>query len=141
MVAAAIEHKRSGPFSLITSGEANEYADTVSRIVGPRLIETFTVDTEDEMLGMVRAGLADAIILDEAVSQVSPLSLLQMIRSLDESLLVVLLTSQADPRRLTEAMKLTAFSVVIKPLVLEELLLQIHRMMKRLETRLRKSMP
>ncbi len=141
MVAQAIEHKQSGPFGLVTSGEANEYAEAVSRIVGPRLIETYTVNSEDEVLRVVQASLADAIILDEEVTEVSPLALLRMIRSLDESLLVVLLTSQADPRRLTEAMRLAAFSVVIKPLELEELLLQIHRMMKRLETRLRKFTP
>ncbi len=141
MVAQAAKQRRSGPFGLVTSGEANEYADAVCRIVGPRWIETYTVNSEGEVLYMVRAGLADAVILDEELTEASPLAFLRMIRSLDESLLVVLLTRQADPRRLVEAMRLAAFSVVTKPLELEELLLQIHRMMKRLDSRMRKMPP
>jgi len=50
---------------------------------------------------------------------------------------VVVLTTRTDRRWLEDALRLTAFSVVIKPLGLEELLRQIQRMMHRLDEMLR----
>ncbi len=50
---------------------------------------------------------------------------------------MVLLTGRTDRRWLEEALRLAAFSVVSKPLRLEELLVQIHRMMSRLDAALR----
>ena len=55
------------------------------------------------------------------------------------TVLVVLLTGRSEPRWLQEALRLAAFSVVSKPLRLEELLRQIHRMMLRLDAYLRRA--
>ncbi|MCD4699888.1 MAG: response regulator [Phycisphaerae bacterium] len=138
MVAQALQDNHSGPFGLVVSGEAGEFADALSLIVGPRLLETYRVDSDGEVIHLVQAGLADAVVLDEAVAEIDVLALLRMIRFMNESLLVVLLTTRSDRRSLAEALRLAAFSVVTKPLRLEELLAQIHRMMVRLDTTIRK---
>ena len=138
MVARALQDDHAGPFGLVVSGEAGEFADALSLIVGPRWLETYRVNSDGEVLGLVQAGLADAVVLDEAVAEIDVLALLRMIHSLNEALLVVLLTGVTDRRRLAEALRLAAFSVVTKPLRLEELLVQIHRMMVRLDTTIRR---
>lgn len=138
MVAQAIQDDHVNPLGLVVSGEAGEYADALSLIVGPQLLMTYKVDSDGEVISLVQAGLADAVVLDEAVAEIDVMSLLRMIRRLNESLLVVLLARNPDSRRLEEALSLAAFSVVIKPLRLEELLVQIHRMMVRLNTNIRK---
>ncbi len=138
MVARALQDNHAGPFGLVVSGEAGEYADALSLIVGPQLLMTYKVDSDGEVIHLVQTGLADAVVLDEAVAEIDVLALLRMIRSLNETLLVVLLTGVTDRRRLAEALRLAAFSVVTKPLRLEELLVQIHRMMVRLDATIRR---
>ena len=121
MVARALQDDLTGPFGLVVSGEAGEFADALSLIVGPQWLETYRVNSGDE-----------------AVAKLDILALLRMIRSLNETLLVVLLTGRPDRNRLAEALRLAAFSVVTKPLRLEELLVQIHRMMVRIDTNIRR---
>ncbi len=138
MVATALQDNHKGPLGLVVSGEAGEFADALSQIVGPRWLETYRVNSDGEVIHLVQAGLADAVVLDEAVAEIDVLALLRMIRFMNESLLVVLLTTGTDRRRLAEALSMAAFSVVTKPLRLEELLAQIYRMMVRLDTTIRR---
>lgn len=129
---------RLGPFGLVVTGEATDYVDALQRIVGPKLLATYRVRDESEVLELVQARVADAIVLDEDATRLDTLRLLRMIRQIDNALLVVLLASRADRRMLEEALRLAAFSVVTKPLRLEELLVQVHRMMVRLDLALRR---
>jgi len=137
MVASALQDGPAGPFGLAVSGEAGEYLNAVRQIVGPRWLDAYRVESDDEVLEVVRARVADALVLDEDAIAVDVLKLLRMIRRLDETLLVVLLTGHTERRWLEEALRLAAFSVVIKPLRLEEMLVQIHRMMVRLDAAIR----
>jgi len=91
------------------------------------------------MLQLVQSGLPDALVLDEEATELDPLRLLRMIRRLNQGVLVVLVTGKRDRRWLEEALRLAAFSVVSKPLMLEEMLLQIHRMMVRLDALIRRA--
>ena len=138
MVASAMHHGQAGPFSLVVNGEAGDYVGALQQIVGPRWLRTYRVGSDGEVLQLVQAGVPDAVMLDEAATALEPLRLLRMIRQVNSSLLVVLLTCRTDRRWLEEALRLTAFSVVAKPLRLEELLAQIHRMMVRLDAAIRR---
>jgi len=136
MVAAL--SKDNSPFSLVVSGEAEAWRRALEMIVGPRWLHTYEVRGDGELLEVVEAGLADAAVLDEDADWgVDVLHLLRMIRRLDAMLPVVVVTRRTDRRWLQTALQLTAFSVVAKPLELEELLRQIRRMMVRLEQMLR----
>jgi len=138
MVAAATERSAAEPFGLVVNGEAGEWAEALEKIVGRQWVETYRVGKDREVLDLVEAGVADAAVLDEGAIEAEPLHLLRDIRRRNQTLLVVLLTrTTVDRRWLEEALRLTAFSVVIKPLRLEELLVQVHRMMMRFDALMR----
>jgi DNA-binding NtrC family response regulator len=134
MVASAAQSERRGSFRLVLSGEAGDYVEALDRIVGPGLIQTFRVQRPNEVLAIVRAGLGDAVVLDQESMRVDPLRLLRHIRRVNQAMQVVILTGRTVDRRwLEEALRLAAFSVVVKPLHLEQLLFQVHRMMQRMD--------
>ena len=133
------QNKREGPFSLVVTGEAESWNPALEMIVGPQLLQTHHVDSDRELLRVVEQGDADAAVLDDSSGwDVDVLQVLRMIRRLDARLPVVVLTSRRDRRWMEHALQLAAFSVVVKPLELEELLRQVARMMVRLDRVLRR---
>jgi len=136
MVAAL--NQRKEPFNLVVTGEAEVWQPALEQIVGPQWLTLHRVRGDDELLQVVETGQADAAVLDDAADwRLDALHLLRMIRRLDAMLPVVVVTSRRDRRWLEDALRLAAFSVVIRPLALEELLRQIRRMMIRLDEALR----
>ncbi len=130
--------ERKGPFGLAVSGEAESWLPALEQIVGPRFLTTYKVTRERDLFDVVQAGLVQAAVLDEAIDwRVDVLHLLRMIHRLDAALPVVVLTTRTDRRYLEDALRLAVFSVVVKPLELEELLFQIQRMMVRLDAMFR----
>ena len=126
--------RQRGPFGLVVTGEANWWVPALEEIVGPRWLRTFRVSGDEELLEMVESGLADAAVLDEEGNwDLEVLQLLRMIRRLSAAFPVVVLSRRTDRIWLEDALGLAAFSVVAKPLQLEELLRQIQRMMIRLD--------
>lgn len=136
MVAARNERKE--PFGLVVTGEARTWQTALEQIVGPQWLRMVHVESDHELLHVVESGQADAAVLDDAAEwRLDVLQLLRMIRCLNASLPVVVLTAHRDRRWLEHALRLAAFSVVVKPLELEELLRQIQRMMIRIDAMLR----
>jgi len=136
MVAAV--NQRNAPFGLAVSGEAQSWLPALERILGPRWLRTYKVSDDQELLEVVQRGLVDAAVLDDGVCwQISVLQVLRMVRRMNALLPVVVVTAHRDRRWLEDALRLAAFSVVAKPLELEELLRQIQRMMFRLDQMLR----
>lgn len=125
---------RSGkPFSLLVTGEAESWLPALEQIVGRQVLIARKVTDDHELLEVVSRGAADAAVLDDAAEwRLDVLQLLRMIRRLDAVLPVVVVTSRRDRRWMEHALRLAAFSVVTRPLELEELLRQIARMMQRL---------
>lgn len=139
MVATVTQQRRGrGPFSLVVSGEAESWLPSLRKLVAPQYLRAYQVDDDEQLLQVVSAGLADAAVLDEAAGwSVDVIQLLRMVRRINALLPVVVVTSRSDRRLLEQALHLAAFSVVTRPLALEELLRQIHRMMLRLDQMLR----
>lgn len=134
---AALNERRS-PFTLVVTGEATHWQDVLELIVGPQWLRTQQVKTNKELLEVVREGQADAAVVDDSQELgLEALAILRMIRRLDAILPVVLVTEHSERRWLEDALRLAAFSVVSRPLELEELLRQIQRMMVRLNQMLR----
>jgi DNA-binding NtrC family response regulator len=97
---------------------------------------------ERDLLDVVRRGEADAAVLDDEIQwDVNVLQLLRMIRRINVTLPVAIVTTHTDRRWLEDALRLAAFSVLTKPLQLESLLQQIQRMMLRLDHMLRNHPP
>ena len=131
-------NKRNMPLGLAVSGEAEAWLEALDLIVGPGCLATYKVNGEDELIEVVRAGLAHAAVLDEDVHwRLDVLQMLKMVHRLDATLPVVVVTRRQDRRWLESALRLAAFSVVCKPLEFEERLRQIQRSMVRLDAMLR----
>jgi DNA-binding NtrC family response regulator len=136
MVAAI--HRDKPPFSLLVTGEAVSWLPAIEQIVSPRYLVTRRIRGDEELLSVVETGGADAAVLDDSAEwELDILQLLRMIRRLDALLPVVVVTGRPDRHWLEDALRLAAFSVVTRPLELEELLRQIQRMMQRLDEMLR----
>ncbi len=126
------------PVGLAVTGEAEWWLPAVRKFVGPELLVAYRVGCSSELLEVVREGLADAVVIDDEVAwSADVLQVLRMIRRLDEVLPVVVVTRRTDRRLLEDALRLAAFSVVAKPLALEDFLRQIQRIMMRLDNMLR----
>jgi len=135
---STLEQSGRQPLGLVVTGEAEWWLPALEQIVSPSLLKPFQVNGDGELLDAVRSGQAHAAVLDdEAHWSVDVLKLLRMIRHLDAALPVVVVTRRQDSRLLEDALRLAAFSVVVKPLALEELLRQIQRMMARIDRMLR----
>ena len=134
----AVANERRSPFGLVVTGEAESWLPALRTLVGPQWLVTYRARDDHELLDVVQSGVADAAVLDdEAEWALDLLQLLRMIRRVDAMFPVVMVTCRRDRRWLEHALDLTAFSVVAKPLELEELLRQIQRMMTRLDDMLR----
>jgi DNA-binding NtrC family response regulator len=132
------QHRDRTPFSLVVTGEAESWLPALELIVGTQYLVTRRVDSDHELLNVVESGTADAAVLDDAAEwQLDVLQLLRLIRRLDRALPVVVVTGRRDRHWLEDALALAAFSVITRPLQLEELLRQIQRMMRRLDDMLR----
>ncbi len=136
MVAAL--NRPAAPLNLVVTGEARDWEPALEQIVGPKYLSVYHVRGDRELLQVVESGVPDAAVLDDQVDwRVDVLHLLRMIRRVNESLPVVVITSRRDRRWLEAALRLRAFSVVVRPLALEEMLRQIQRIMIRLDKMLR----
>jgi DNA-binding NtrC family response regulator len=136
MVAAL--YRESQPLRLVVSGEAGSWQMALEQIVGPQWLTMVPVRGDRELMEVVRAGEADAAVIDDEVDWgLDVLQVLRMIRRMNDQIPVVVVTSRRDRRLLEAALRLAAFSVVTKPLELEELLRQLQRLMIRLDRILR----
>jgi DNA-binding NtrC family response regulator len=136
MVALPTKNRR--PFGLVVTGEAESWRKVVEQIVGADMLTTYPVTDDRELLNVVESGRVDAAVLDDEAGWMHDvLQLLRMIRRFNAVLPVVVVTTHRERRYLEDALRLAAFSVVTKPLELEELLRQIQRMMERLDAMLR----
>lgn len=126
--------QRKDPFGLVVSGEAGTWLPALEQIVGSKLLVAYKVNGDNELLEVIHAGVADAVVLDDAADwSLDVLELLRVIRRLDAMLPVVIVTEHRERHWLEDALRLAVFSVVARPLALEELLRQIQRMMERID--------
>ena len=138
MVSSVQQDVSNGPMGLLVTGEAQWWLPALETIIGQQLLRPVKVDSDRELQEVFGSGGVDSSALDdEAQWSVDVLKLLRMIRRLDSELPVVVVTRRRDRRLLADALRLTAFSVVVKPLALEEWLRQIQRMMARMNRTLR----
>jgi len=131
-------YKTKRPFRLVVTGEAESWLPALTQLISSRYVQPYKVNGDQELISIVKAHQTDAAVLDDQVDWgVDILRVLRMIRRLDADLPVVVVTGHRDRRYLQSALELRAYSVVGRPLALEQLLQQIHGMMAHLERVLR----
>ncbi len=136
------ESKTDRPFRLVVTGEAESWLPALEQLIGPRFVEPHMVSNDAELISIVKERQADAAVLDDQVEWgLDVLRILRSIRRLDAQLPVVVVTGHRDRRYLQSALELRAYSVVARPLALEQLIRQIHGMMAQMERMLRMGRP
>jgi len=130
------------PFRLVVTGEAESWLPALAQLIGPKYVQPHKVSDNNELLSIVRARQTDAAVLDDQVDWgLDVLRVLRRIRRLDAQIPVVVVTGHRDQRYLQSALELRAYSVIARPLALEQLLQQIHGMMVHLERIIREDQP
>jgi len=133
-----LQNERKSPFGLVVTGQAESWQPALEQIVGRQWLITYRVHGRDELLQVVKDGVADAAVLDDQADMgMDVMQMLRLIRRVDAMLPVVVVSGQVDRRFMENALKLAAFSVVQRPLALEELLRQLSRIMQRLDGMMR----
>jgi DNA-binding NtrC family response regulator len=104
----------------------------MSRMLGDAGYEITTAETAKAAMEAFEAQRPDVVLLDLRLPDSDGLDLLQRIRALDESVVLVMLTGYGTIESAVTAMKLGAFDYLIKPVHMEEVRLVVD---KALETR------
>jgi two-component system, NtrC family, response regulator AtoC len=120
------------PVRLLLVDDEPEVCWIVSRVLGEAGYEVTTADTARAGLEAFEAKRPDVVLLDLRLPDGDGLDVMQRIRELDESVVVVMLTGYGTVESAVRAMKLGAFDYLIKPMHLEEVRLIVD---KALETR------
>ena len=130
--------KPEKPFRLVVTGESKSWLPALETLVGAQWVQPCPVGSDGELMTVVQNGQADAAVLDDEVDwSLDVLRVLRMIRRLDATFPVVVVTRQRDRHHLQAMLELRAYSVLARPVELEQLLRQIHGMMIRLDQVLR----
>ena len=98
--------------------------DWVTGITGylqPRSVEVRRAFTGTEAIGLVERGGVDAAIISTELPRMAGMTVLQIIRSLDNRLPCVVITADASKRTLQQALDLGAYSLLTLPVDLAAL--------------------
>lgn len=120
-----------GPFRVVVSGEASRHEEALQKLLGPNVVLTVRAGNPGELLAVIERRQADAAVLDTELGQQELLRTLRMIRRINVTLPVVLVTREVSRWFMEDALRLAAFSVAHKPLEREELLIQLRRIFER----------
>lgn len=130
-MAPTLEQSNRRPFGLVVSGEARRHEDALRKLLGPKMVVTFTATNAGEIVRIVQHGEADAAVVD-AGDPHELLKTLRMIRRVNMALPVVLVAQEVSRRFLEDALRLAAFSIAHRPLEREELLMHLRRIFERM---------
>ena len=83
--------------------------------------ETFTATTGEEGIEFVRRELIDLVLSDLKLPKMSGLDVMSEIKSIDDDIVIVMMTATTDAKPAIEAMKMGAFDYLVKPFELDEL--------------------
>ncbi len=135
------QHSSETPFRLVVTGQAEDWAPALSRLIGPRYMALQRVHSNRDLMDAVQSHQVDAAVVDDQTDWGGDgLKLLRMIRRIDVNLPVVIVTRHHDRQFLQSALQLKAYSVVTAPLGFEQLLRQVYGMMQRMEQALREEL-
>ncbi len=99
-------------------------------------MEGFSVDgisNGAEVLKQFKAGIYSLVILDVMLPEIDGFTLCETIRHYDRNVPVLFLTAKGSSEDRVKGLKLGADDYLVKPFILEELLLRVHNLVKRNE--------
>jgi two-component system response regulator AtoC len=94
---------------------------TLANVLNKQGYETFTATTGEEGIEIVRRELIDLVLSDLKLPKMSGLDVMSEIKSIDDDIVIVMMTATTDAKPAIEAMKMGAFDYLVKPFELDEL--------------------
>ena len=94
---------------------------TLANVLNKQGYETFTATTGEEGIEFVRRELIDLVLSDLKLPKMSGLDVMSEIKSIDDDIVIVMMTATTDAKPAIEAMKMGAFDYLVKPFELDEL--------------------
>ncbi len=101
--------------------------ETLSNVLQKKGYETFSVDSGNGALSIIKKNIIDLILLDMRLPDVDGLEVLKKIKEFDTEILVIMMTAYSDVQTAVSAMKSGAYHYINKPFELEELQLLIEK--------------
>jgi len=89
------------------------------------------VSQAEDALSSVRSDPPDIVILDFRMPGMDGIEVLKIIKQIDPSIEVIMLTGLADTHSLEEGMKSGAFEFIVKPVDIGELITKINKAKKK----------
>jgi CheY-like chemotaxis protein len=118
------------PSLLITDDDA-EFRDTLREVFQPRGFRTLLAGDGEEALKIVRSQPVHLLLLDVHMPKLGGLETLRAIRRFRALLPCILMSAQLDRIILEQARREQAFSVLAKPVTLEQLTSTVRRALER----------
>ena len=85
----------------------------------------------DEGLQVFKAGRPPLVVTDLKMPGITGIELLQQVRAVDDDVAVIVLTDAADVKTAIASLKLGAHAFLMKPIIVDELLIAAERALER----------
>jgi CheY-like chemotaxis protein len=120
----------SVPSLLITDDDA-DFRETVRSVFEPRGFRTFTAGDGEEAIEIVHTQEIHLVLLDVHMPKLTGIEVLRMVKQFRALLPCILLSAQLDDFILEQARRMEAFSVLAKPVTLQQLTGAVHQALLR----------
>ncbi len=102
----------------------------LSRIISSEGYETLVADDGKNALKEIKAHLPDVVLLDIKLPGMNGIKVLEEIKKIDRSLIVIMLTGYGDIKDAVHSMKLGAFNYITKPFENREIIANIKNALR-----------
>ena len=102
-------------------------------------VDITTVDNGENAFELYQTQTFDIIFTDISLSSLSGIELIEKIRKEDKNISIVVLTAYNDNNYLLQAIRLDVDGYIIKPLMLEQLLTTLHKVVRKQQLERQKS--
>lgn len=104
-----------------------EFASVLSERLRLRSYDAKAVYTAEDALSVIPKWSPDVVLLDLQMPGMGGLEALKIIKQIEETIEVIILTGRGDERSLEEGMTGGAFEYIMKPVDIGELLIKIDK--------------
>ncbi len=111
--------------------DEKEFASTLSERLALRNYNAKAVYCAEDAIAVVRSEPPDVVLLDLKIPGMSGSELLNIIKKIDPSIEVIILTGQLLEMEETEGIKRGAFDYIVKPVDIDELIAKINNACKK----------
>lgn len=115
---------------LLVDDEA-EFASALAERLRLRNYDSKAVFNAEDALAIVQSSSPDVVLLDFRMPGMDGIEVLKVIKQIDSTIEVIMLTGHGDTQSVEEGMKSGAFEYMMKPVDIGELLIKIDKAKKK----------